>query len=854
MRSDGSRARDDDAPRSTDATARGRARGRRASRAERIGIGRWLTWVTVATTAVATTAAAGFDARDAVNATGARDLERGARARDGGNETAGDASAAALSSAGCDEALEGKGYAYRGCQTRTRSGKSCGFWPLEFQIGQSHIFGGNAIRHCRNALPILRDTIWCYVTPDSWEYCDPIVDCFGFWSLWYTSCDAVCGSGEQYRSFTVATPATHGGHPCTSSDGERRYRECDVPCDAPTVSIGNPVTRVASNIVDFGISVSHRQACGGDCLTSTLRTRTMVQIQATVRKVDVSCPSYGAHLPCKLWNDFRDSTVHPTKMLGLTTSAGALDLGTYVIEYEVILNHHVTNEELSRTEGTHTFSIERGCDPILPSTSAESGVENSELSKYILLSADDFVRAPCDKLHDVRESIFRKYDANPTDGVLDYDEIDRAIREQGGDRHILKVWNQTRALRLSLGHFMKVNVVPHMCPSSESVQSVSFRSVVYPSTDADRQTSRMDCAQNAKAMAVDWRYGAINQPRSGDTVCVFVDGVLFQVNEPNIVAPPNSNGHHSNVAGLYIMTKITDKRPVVGAIGDVQPSLVAQFTFDTEREIGDTVSSDRIVSAAPLASGQNARPYILYSGQHISACPGAFGGQCITAHGGGFDYVGDSALGGAIAFSAWVRVASSSATTLIEFSGTDGRLNNSFALTMDCSSGACTLRASYNSDGGNIAKKEIQALAMHQWVLVGFTLSHNAGLELFAWLDGSHSTTTASDSSWPRDTLPKLPNIKFFAVARGDGEQHIDDVRLYSGIMDMEMFLSARDCGRSTVCAMRAHATPSHRRVVCVLTQVEGAETGQPACAGALYYDGTAIDIRASMDLAGVVF
>ena len=53
---------------------------------------------------------------------------------------------------------------------------------------------------------------------------------------------------------------------------------------------------------------------------------------------------------------------------------------------------------------------------------------------------------------------------------------------------------------------------------------------------------------------------------------------------------------------------------------------------------------------------------------------------------------------------------------------------------------------------------------------------------------------------------------------------------------------------------MRAHATPSHRRVVCVLTQVKGAKTGQPACVGGLYYDGTAIDIRASMDLAGVVF
>ena len=585
----------------------------------------------------------------------------------------------------------------------------------------------------------------------------------------------------------------------------------------------------------------------------------MIKIYATVRKAGVSCSSYGAYLPCKRWNDFRDNTVDPSKMTGLTTSAGALDPGTYVIEYKVVLNHYKKKSELSRTTGRHTFSIERGCETILPSTSSEGGVENSELSKYILLSADDFVRAPCDKLHDVSESIFRKYDTNPTDGVLDYDEIDRAIREQGGDRYILKVWNQTRALRLSLGHFMKANVVPHMCASSESAQSVSFEGVVYPSTEAGRETTRKDCAQNAKAMSVDWKYGPKNPPKSGDTVCVFVDGVLFQVNEPKSAAPPNSNGHHSKVAGLYTLTKVTDKRPVVGAIGDVQPSLVAQFTFDTEREIGNTVSSDRIFSAAPLASGQKARPYILYSRRPVSACSGASGGKCITAHGGGFKYVGD-ALGGAVAFSAWVRVASSSATTLIEFSGTNGQLRNSFTLVMDClQRSVCTLRASYGHIGVDgkkldLAKREISELSLSQWVLVGFTLSHNAGLKLFALSDGSTATKTASDPSWPKDTLPKLPNIKFFAASSGGGRQHIDDVRLYTGIMDMEMFLSARDCGRSTVCAMRAHATPSHRRVVCVLTQVKGAKTGQPACVGGLYYDGTAIDIRASMDLAGVVF
>ena len=788
-------------------------------------------------------------------------VDDAADASRGANETAGNDATAALGW-GCDETLRGwRDEGYRGCQTRTRNGRTCQQWDSQSPHGHSRRncakgSCGRGNNYCRN--PDGEPTIWCYTTNRNvrWEYCDPLpqpVHCAGRWGS-YTSCDALCGSGRKYKTYTVTRNAQHGGRSCSYSNGAKHYADCTTSCAAPTVSIGNPLTRVASNTVDFGLSVKHSVACGGDCLTSAWSRRWMVKIFATVRKDGVSCSSYGAYLPCKRWDDFRDDTTHPSQLLGLTTDTGALDPGTYVIEYVAVLNHYITKQELSRTTGTHTFSIERGCESILPSASSDSGVENSELTKYVLLSADDFVRAPCDKLHDVRESIFRKYDTDPTDGVLDYDELDRAIREQGGDGYILKVWNQIRPLRLSLGHFMEAIVAPHTCASSESVQSVSFKSVVYPSTEAGRETTRKDCAKNAGAMAVDWGYGPKNPPKSGDTVCVFVDGVLFQVNEPKNTAPPHSKDHHSEVAGLWTLTKITDKRPVVGAIGDVQPSLVAQFTFDTEREIGDTVRSDRIFSAAPLASGEKARPYISYSGQHISACSGASGGQCIVARGDGFNYVGDS-LGGAVAFSAWVRVAESSATTLIEFSGTDGQLRNSFTLVMDCSSSACTLRASYDSvgTGGNLAKKEISA-PMRQWVLVGFTLSHNAGLKLFALPDDSTSTTTASHPSWPKDTLPKLPNIKLFSASRGGGQQHIDDVRLYAGVMDMEMFFIARDCGRGTLCAMRAHATPSHRRVVCVFTQVKGAKTGQPACAGALYYDGTAIDVRASMDLAGVFF
>ena len=195
-------------------------------------------------------------------------------------------------------------------------------------------------------------------------------------------------------------------------------------------------------------------------------------------------------------NDFRDNTVDPSKMMGLTTSAGALDPGTYVIEYKVVLNHYKKKSELSRDDREASFSIEAVAKRFYlrrRRRAAWKTLNSASTSCYrrMILSAR---RATS---YDVSESIFRKYDTNPTDGVLDYDEIDRAIREQGGDRYILKVWNQTRALRLSLGHFMKANAVPHMRVCLK-VRSPYLLRASYPSTEAGRETTRKDCAQMPK--------------------------------------------------------------------------------------------------------------------------------------------------------------------------------------------------------------------------------------------------------------------------------------------------------------------------------------------------------------------
>ena len=97
---------------------------------------------------------------------------------------------AALEEHGCDETLEGDGAGYVGCQTVTRSGKTCQRWDTLSPHSHSRGFSGyyksywdglgedaeSAGNYCRN--PDGEPSIWCYTDdPNSrWEYCDPVAE------------------------------------------------------------------------------------------------------------------------------------------------------------------------------------------------------------------------------------------------------------------------------------------------------------------------------------------------------------------------------------------------------------------------------------------------------------------------------------------------------------------------------------------------------------------------------------------------------------------------------------------------------------------------------------------------------
>lgn len=79
----------------------------------------------------------------------------------------------------CDETMSGANDVdYRGCQTKTRSGKTCQKWtvqtPHKHNNSPSDKPGKGLGDHnfCRN--PDNEPTIWCYTTSSTrWEYCDP---------------------------------------------------------------------------------------------------------------------------------------------------------------------------------------------------------------------------------------------------------------------------------------------------------------------------------------------------------------------------------------------------------------------------------------------------------------------------------------------------------------------------------------------------------------------------------------------------------------------------------------------------------------------------------------------------------
>lgn len=136
----------------------------------------------------------------------------------------------------CDEALSGiKDSGYRGCQTKTRSGRTCQKWTSQTphrhgKVPSKAKFQGAGLgdhNYCRNprgkGIRVTRDTIWCITTDPlvRWEHCDPKSETptadsvaikttlapapwcsCGWWCSASPSCDGQACNGKSKCGFT----------------------------------------------------------------------------------------------------------------------------------------------------------------------------------------------------------------------------------------------------------------------------------------------------------------------------------------------------------------------------------------------------------------------------------------------------------------------------------------------------------------------------------------------------------------------------------------------------------------------------------------------------------------------------
>ena len=691
-------------------------------------------------------------------------------------------------------------------------------------------------------------------------------DCDGSWGS-YDTCDAPCGRGRQKRRYTVRRWQTgYGSRGCPYGQGYLEYRSCSQQCSAPLISIGERVSHIASNNFDFLIKINHNKLCGSaDCLSSTSSYRSMAKCEARINKAGASCSSYGDNLPCKRWTDFKNS-------ISLTNGNGAMEAGDYDLTVECQVVDARGEKWSTKSSQSHSFKITTGCNSLM-SRSASATEVNSEIAKYLLLTSEEFITAKCDEVNEVKESIFRSFDINPNDGVLTLDELNFAMAKQGADPYILKIWDTQNPIRLSLGQMMKIDVRPTQC-SQPGGLPLTFTKAVYPSAESGFETSKTDCKRDAGAVTTEWKYGDQTRLSYGDTACVYIDGILFAEDEPKSTLPKHAKAesYQRLENSLYLLTRVVDKRPVFGGFADIQPSLVAQFTFDR----AERITSERITSDSPTALGQIKRPFLRrFDGGSLTSlirkCNDGDGAMCLDGYAGsGYLYEGEQ-MTGDVTFSTWMQVKRASTTAknqLVVFEGESGIEKHTLIFGFNSATSTLSLSHETISQNGvsNTASDVFvsglsRTTAKHNgqyspWYLVGFRLTHAGEATVFAYPYKEPSDGKTSSKMFTRGLLPRIPKIRLFDV-ESDRFQ-FDDVRFYTGNLGRldTFFENSNVCGRDTYCAERAQATPGSRRVLCVyMNKKQKGSSAEPfVCTGGMFYDGTAIDAAVTMDMTGVTF
>ena len=427
----------------------------------------------------------------------------------------------------------------------------------------------------------------------------PYFSQYGMWGYYDSECvpdgGATCGvSGKRTQTYKVTRAQKGDGKACEFNAYDTRQapctpRACPPPPPSPpppppsppppsppppgsgkTISVIFPqIPIVSSYQVDFKVLVSH-DACGGTCaFSSSGEARNAagqdsgLRCDVTVRDKANKCANgYGEFLPCRQWDSFYPST------LPMSDDKGNLNEGDYLVEwtcYFVKAGPEKIKVPKSEIKGRHAFKIIPDCEAYVP---PGDGLEN--VARQLLLTSDEFNNPDCADetlTYHAKEAVFRRYDTNPTDGVLSYDEIAVALERQSADASILRYWKGVLGtVQLTPSHVMAANANDRECARGV----IKYDTVTYPTNSPGREMTDDQCAQSAHEMHVSWRYvGRKRDPT--DYTCSYVDGVLFQKKEKSSSAETRD--------------ELRDWRPVSGTFFDVQESLVANFLFDCNEVI-----------------------------------------------------------------------------------------------------------------------------------------------------------------------------------------------------------------------------------------------------------------------------
>jgi len=346
---------------------------------------------------------------------------------------------------------------------------------------------------------------------------------------------------------------------------------------APAVTIGVKSLKVTSSEFDSKIKVAD-DGCSGytsDCLgSSTAVTQsTAAGLHCDVVVADTSDPSCslataGDYLPCKRWDNFYDSSKADEYKFTLSTTDANNKLvgGEYDIKYQCYWRYADGTSVPNTNTGEqtlHTFVVDEGCSDWLPSL--EVGLENS----FLQSSPEYLTITDCATVDYVKETVFRKYDTNPRDGKLSYDELYNAFLTHDVDSsYMTKELTEDGYTELTLRDIMKSDFLPFPCYTAGVSDSddVYVTKVTYTdsSTDADPESTTQDsCAAAKELVSVSWAYNKVPTHVS-DYMCVYADRRLYEQHTGNLNTDAIS---------------LTDTRPSMGT-GHSQVSLIAHFTFD----------------------------------------------------------------------------------------------------------------------------------------------------------------------------------------------------------------------------------------------------------------------------------